>query len=414
MLVHKAEAAFLEGNNQGIANEYSAKLIWRIQTLRCALNILGQPCIRTQLEKQARNSEAEKVRAANFEKERKEKERERKEKERLKEAVTKLDKAVQEIEVQVRAVRKLLDIDMGQHLINWWHVLEKIFHDDKQVQECNCIPTKSNHKPAQDSNWKELMAAGLLPFILASPCEDGDKSHEQWLQHCLNSIDTDNPLCDINLSQILKRLNIVTPDNTIDSTAHDHFIYGWKDGVKDYIKEEDLTIAMLEWAVGAELCIDKHCKKNGVNIDFSTRQIMLGGIHDLFVALCKHKHNDKEDNSKLLESHIKMKCQPEENALSLLLSPLDKAPAALQTIINEDGVKKLFDSAANPTNNPSRSTKTATWGLLRSLGCDLANDSKRPKKTKDTTLILDYAHAYWMEEGLWISYKNPNRNEGTE
>jgi hypothetical protein len=50
LLVTKTEAALLESKNQGISNGDYAKLIWRIRTLRSALNILGQPCVRKQLE----------------------------------------------------------------------------------------------------------------------------------------------------------------------------------------------------------------------------------------------------------------------------------------------------------------------------------------------------------------------------
>ena len=69
------EAAFLKSKSQGISNGDYAKLIWRIRTLRSALSILGQPCVRKQIENQARSSEKVKLKAAMFEKELKEKKR---------------------------------------------------------------------------------------------------------------------------------------------------------------------------------------------------------------------------------------------------------------------------------------------------------------------------------------------------
>ena len=51
LLVSAAEAKLLKNNRVASDSDY-AKLIWRIRTLRSALNILGQPCVRKQLEVQ--------------------------------------------------------------------------------------------------------------------------------------------------------------------------------------------------------------------------------------------------------------------------------------------------------------------------------------------------------------------------
>lgn len=399
LLVTKAEAALLESEKQAISNGDYAKLIWRIRTLRSALNILGQPCVRTQLEKQARRSEAEKVRAAMFKKE-------HSEKKRLKEAVTGIDEAVRSVEARVRFVRNFLDFDMGQHLTDWWHVLETIFQNTGSVRECGCLPVPSNHSPNKKSNaWQELMAAGLLRFVLAHPCLSSEKAtHAKRLQQCMDSLSDASPLCSIHLFRVLKRLNILTAQNGIAQNAYDHLVYGWKAGIKDYISKEILTIAMIEWAIGANLSITKYDKTRGIKIDTDTRQIILGGIHDLFVSLCD-RYDGEEAN--LLSCHIRMtsKINTEQLKFCLCLSPLTiiahDSSVTSKEIIDQNGALKLFRSA-DSNEDPNSSTRTTTWGLLRSLGCN-PESSDNQLNLEGNKLVAREASAYW-DNGLWISY----------
>lgn len=406
LLVTKAEATLLESKNQGISNGDYAKLIWRIRTLRSALNILGQPCVRKQLEKQARTSEAAKVRAVMFEKE-------HSEKKRLKKAVAGIDEAVRSVEARMRFVRNFLDFDMGQHLTDWWHVLEPIFQNTGSVRECGCLQVLSNHYPKKSNAWQELMAAGLLRFVLAHPCPSSNEvSHAKRLQQCMNSLKAASPLCSIHLFYVLKRLNILTAQNGIAENAYDHLVYGWKAGIKDYISKETLTIAMLEWAIGANLSTNNRDKKQGVTIDIGSRQIIIGGIHDLFVALCD---SDYGEEANLLSCHIKMTSEIDTTQLKLCLSPLTiiahDNTIISKEIIDQNGAIELFRSAAS-NGNPTRSTMTTTWGLLRSLGCN-PDSSDNQLKLEGNKLIACKASACW-DNGLWISYTNSSKNEGTK
>ncbi|MCK4828073.1 hypothetical protein KA005_70745, partial [bacterium] len=392
LLVPKGEADLLANDGKGASNGDYARLLWRIQTLRSSLNILGQPCVRRQLEAQIRQGESLKAKVAMFD-------MDRKEKKKLKAAFSELSDAVREVEDKITDVRRLLRIDMGKHLTSWWGILDRIFALQGTVAICGCSSLSSNHTPSQvKKDWKELMAAGLLKFVLAENTKM-ECSHQEWLKICLE----DEKMCDPFLAETLKRLSVVNNDGAIDDKwAWVHYKYGWKEGINDFKDIEGLTLTMLEWAIGAKLAVEDELRTYCVpRCSIELREAVLAGVYDFFLALIKNRGMENKP--------ITINCVVFSDSISVCLSKVIVAEKKPEELFRDGviGVRKLFKVAVDKTVVPNRGKRTTTWGLLRSLGWNPDKPDVRPELAQDgSRLALNNVSAYW-DDGLWLAYSKP-------
>lgn len=321
--------------------------------------------------------------------------RERKRNEDLKMRIRDLDTAIKGVEDKALAVRNMLGLDIGEHLIRWRNnCLSQLFKSPSvTICFCNCTAITSIHTPISTDfdTWFNHVSAGLLYFVIAVNCPALEKiSHNDYWKK----------LSDENTEYtqswgIIRRLGIKNDLKDAYNTYEQ-----WKNGILP-IEGNSVTPVLIKWAIGAELYqndnalivwADRYLLPDGIEAE-----TILNGLNCLIEVLFDETKQNKILPTKLLSEF-------NQEFFAIRLSPVMQDNNNVE-LINQQGYKNLLATIESLPDFPSAFQNTTSRALLLSLGIDEKTWKSRTRSQIEMSKLMlnECTETYW-DNGLWVKY----------